>query len=435
MLGKDLPIYMGYLDKRHAKLLIFLCWLAYVGAYIGRRNYSASMSLIIDSLKAPETAAGLVTSFFSISYGIGQLVNGLICRWKHYNTQYVVSAALLVSALCNLAMTSTTDITLMKYFWLGNGIAQSALWSSLIKTQSRYLSRQMISRAVLVMSTTVAIGTFAAYGLTALFNALHISWIFVFWVASLVMIAAAVAWFVGMGKLADAAQRTLTDSPEETETDAVPTPEKIPDKRARLGAVLIISIIIVALSAIFNGFVNEGIQSWTPKLLQENFGVASSLSILLTLLIPLLAIGGTALVNFMRPKIPDVLGLNLIYYGITSIVLLIVILTLTAHSVPLTLILLCIVSIMMAAVNNIVTSVIPLISRDFLDSGMAAGLLDTFCYIGNSISAAFLGGIIESSHDWNRVMFCLLAVSLAGTVLGIFSLFSSKKRRQILNWN
>lgn len=422
---------MGYLKKRQANLLILLCWVAYVSAYIGRRNYSAGMTLIIDAFHAPEGAAGLVTSFFSVTYGIGQLVNGLLSRWKHYNTKYVVSAALLVSSLCNLGMSLCTDVGAMKYLWLINGIAQSSLWSSLLKTQGKYLSRQMISRAVLVMSTTVALGTFAAYGLTALFSALGCSWQWVFRIAAGVMIAAALSWFAGMHTIerAPLVQEALPDDCADAAS------EKAQNRKTPFGSVLLISVVIVALCAIFNGFVNEGIQSWTPKLLQQEFGVDSSLSILLTLLLPLLAIGGTALVTVMRRRFPDVLGLNMIYYLISALVLGVVIATLSLRNVPLTLILLCVVSIMMSAINNIVTSVIPLISRDAIDSGVSAGVLDTFCYVGNSISATLLGSMIEGGNGWNRVLFCLLAISAAGAVVGAFSLFSSKARRQILHWD
>lgn len=420
---------MGYLKNRQANLLIVLCWIAYVAAHIGRRNYSAGMTLIIDAFHAPEGTAGLVTSFFSVTYGVGQLINGLLSRWKHYNTKYVVSVALLVSSLSNLGMSFCSDVGAMKYFWLVNGIAQSSLWSSLIKTQGMYLSHNKIFRAVLVMSTTVALGTFTAYGMTALFSALGFSWQLVFWIATGIMILAAATWFIGMSRIERAPLECAKgDTP--AEVGVTETKSRIP-----LGPVIVVSILIITLSAIFNGFVNEGIQSWTPKLLQQEFGMDSSLSILLTLLLPLLAIGGTAIVTTMRRKMPDVLGLNMIYYIVSALVLGIVFATLSLRSVPLTLIMLSIVSVMMSAINNIVTSVIPLISRDVIDSGVSAGVLDTFCYVGNSISAYLLGSIIESGSGWNHVILCLLLICVAGAAVGVISLFSSEARRRILHWN
>ena len=90
---------------------------------------------------------------------------------------------------------------------------------------------------------------------------------------------------------------------------------------------------------------------------------------------------------------------------------------------------------MMSAVNNIVTSIIPLISRDVIDSGMSAGVLDTFCYIGNSISATLLGSMIESGSGWQHVLLCLLLISAAGAATGGLSLFSSAARRRVLHWD
>ena len=71
---------MTYLDKKRSYFLIVLCFCVYTAGYIGRLNYSASLVEILDAFAADKAAGGLVSSFFFFSYGVGQLVNGVLCK-------------------------------------------------------------------------------------------------------------------------------------------------------------------------------------------------------------------------------------------------------------------------------------------------------------------------------------------------------------------
>ena len=187
------------LSDKKSNFLIFLCWAAYTVAYVGRLNYNASMVEILSQLGTTKEAAGTVSSFFFFAYGAGQLINGLLS--KKYNTKYSVTIALAVSCIINLAMTFCQGIDDMKYLWFINGVFQSILWSSLIKTLSDNLADSKLSKAVMVMSTTVASGTFAAYGLASLFSYLRLNWTTIFYVASILLGAVAILWFVVMNSI------------------------------------------------------------------------------------------------------------------------------------------------------------------------------------------------------------------------------------------
>ena len=126
------------LKNNRESRIIFICWLAYTAAYVGRLNFSASNVAIIEALGATKPDAGLVSSFFFFAYGAGQLINGLLS--KKYNTKYSVTVALLASCIINLSMTFCDGINAMKYLWFLNGVFQSILWSSIIKILSDNLA-------------------------------------------------------------------------------------------------------------------------------------------------------------------------------------------------------------------------------------------------------------------------------------------------------
>lgn len=401
------------LSNKKSNFLIFLCWAAYTVAYVGRLNYNASMVEILSQMDTTKEAAGTVSSFFFFAYGAGQLINGLLS--KKYNTKYSVTIALAASSIINLAMTFCQGIDDMKYLWFFNGVFQSILWSSLIKTLSDNLADSKLSKAVMVMSTTVATGTFAAYGLAAFFSYMSFNWTTIFYVASILVGVVAILWFVGMS--------TIKKERVKNEITEIRTKNKLSFK-----PVFVISIGVILISAVTNGFIKDGITTWVPSILKEEFGVSSSLSIIVTLLLPVLSIFGTSIVNVLHKKQKDENALNGIFYFITIIFTVLIILTLNLKSVPITLILFGCIACLMSAVNNVITSIVPLYSRDKIDSGFSAGLLNTFCYVGSTLATSMLGKIADTK-GWNDVFICILIFTAVSFVLCLMSAVLNDKAK------
>ena len=401
------------LSNKKSNFLIFLCWAAYTAAYVGRLNYNASMVEILAQLGTTKEAAGTVSSFFFFAYGAGQLVNGLLS--KRYNTKYSVTIALVASCVINFSMTFCQGIDAMKILWLFNGVFQSVLWSSLIKTLSDNLADNKLSKAVVVMSTTVASGTFAAYGLAALFSALKVSWTCIFYVASAVVGVVAVLWFVGMS--------TINKSEKNSKTE-----NKTSTKNLSLTPAFVMGVAVILVSAVTNGFIKDGVTTWVPSILKEEFGVPSSLSIIVTLLLPVLSIFGASLVKVLHKKQKNENALNGIFYLATMVLVGLIILTLNLKSAPLTLVLFGGIACLMAAVNNVITSVVPLYSRDKIDSGLSAGLLNTFCYVGSTLATSLLGKIADTK-GWNDVFVCILIFTVVSFIVCSVSVVLKMKKR------
>lgn len=401
------------LSNKKSNFLIFLCWAAYTAAYVARLNYNASMVEILSQMDTTKEAAGTVSSFFFFAYGAGQFINGLLS--KRYNTRYSVAVALSASCVINLGMTFCQGIGTMKYLWFLNGVFQSVLWSSLIKTLSDNLADNKLSKAVMVMSTTVASGTFAAYGLAALFSFLSLDWTTIFYVASALVGAVSVLWFIGMGTVGKVnTEKEINEAKAKSKLSFTP--------------VFVISIAVILISAISNGFIKDGITTWVPSILKEEFGVSSSLSIIVTLLLPVLSIFGTSLVNALHKKQKDENALNGIFYFVSIIFTVLIILTLNLKSVPLTLLLFGGIACLMSAVNNVITSIVPLYSRDKIDSGFSAGLLNTFCYIGSTLATSMLGRIADTK-GWNDVFICILIFTAVSFAVCLVSAILNKRAK------
>jgi OPA family glycerol-3-phosphate transporter-like MFS transporter len=195
------------------------------------------------------------------------------------------------------------------------------------------------------------------------------------------------------------------------------------DKLSSLG----ILVIMLAIFAIANNLVKDGLTKWTPDILNSLYNTPDWLSILLTLFLPMLGICGTVLVVNLHKKIKNFIVLSTLLYGMAFVLLIIVITFMKKDVVPITIGCFALTSCLMAGVNNIITSMAPLEMKDKVNSGKLAGVLNGFCYVGSTLSAFGLG-IIADYLGWISVFITLLIVLLLVTTFGVLYIIFKHKR-------
>lgn len=402
--------------KKLENQLILLCWLVYTCSYIGRLSYNSNINQIGNEFNLTYGQTGLVTTFFFFAYGIGQVVNGFLC--KKYNTKIVIFLSLVSSSILNFLLVASKNVELFKFIWLLNGVSMSFLWTSLIKLLSETISKEKIGKAIVTMGTTVAIGTFLVYSLSALFVA-TLNYKFTFYVASIILLIVSAIWIFNYNRLVIPLKEEVR-----TKEEANSTINK--DKISGLGML----VVVLAIFAVANNLVKDGLTVWTPDILDSLYDTPSWLSILLTLCLPILAIFGTALAVNLHKKIKDFIGLSTLLYASAIILLVTVIIFIKMDAVVVTIICFALTSCLMAGVNNIITSMVPLEMKYKINSGKLAGILNGFCYLGSTLSAYGLGKIADF-FGWSSVFTTLLIVLIVITIIGI--IFISFKRKKCYN--
>ena len=392
-------------------ILIALCWLVYTCSYLGKLGYNANITQIESVFGVSHATAGMVSTFFFFAYGIGQIVNGLLC--KKYNIRYVVFGSLLISGLMNALVGLSNNFSLVKYFWLINGGALSVLWPSLIRLLSETMDEKNMPRAVIVMGTTVATGTFFVYGLSALFVK-FLTYTVMFFVAGILLPAIALLWIVAYPHLVKTKKEACIQ---------VQTEEK---KRGLTG--LWIPILIMAVFAVVDNLTKDGLTTWVPMILKETYGLPDYISILLTMLLPILAIFGTTVAVALRKKIKDFVVLCAFLFASSAFFISVVILCLPSGIFVVTLASFGIVSCLMSGVNNVITSMAPLYWKKRVNSGMLAGILNGCCYLGSTISAYGLGAIADVG-GWNSVFYLLFGICALSSLLGVLYMTVRKKKQ------
>ncbi len=400
-------------NKRKVYLLIALCWLVYTCSYIGKLSYNANIVQIGPAFGVTKNECGMVSSFFFFAYGIGQVVNGFLC--KKYNIKYVIFGALTVASSMNFLVTVVESFALIKYIWLVNGIAMSFLWTSLIRLLSEELHDEDMNKAIIAMGTTVATGTFIVYGVSALFSIIA-DFRMTFILAASAMLIVAFIWLIFFTK--------LTKGEKKLSAEATEHAVHIPEKTKHLSVLPLIAVL--AFFAVANNFTKDGLTAWTPDILKNTYSTPDWLSILLTLLLPTLAILGTVVaVNLQKKTKNFVLSVTLLF-AVSAILIVLVLLLISSKSLLVaTVAIFGIVSCLMAGVNNIITSMVPLSLKAGGNSGKIAGILNGFSYLGSTISSYGLG-LIAELFDWIAVFVTLIGISIFVISIGIVFVITKK---------
>ena len=412
--------------SRSAVALLFICWLVYACSYLGKLGYSANIVNIERDFGVTHAMAGVASTLFFFAYGSGQILNGVFC--KKYNLKYVVFSALLVSAACNLLVGTVGNFTIIGALWLINGAALSVLWPSLIRLLSETLKAEY-SPKVVVMGTTVAAGTFAVYGLSAAFVAIG-SYRMIFYLAAVLLPVIGIFWMGFYGKLTkECIAEKIEEEGEERESSDIAVNKT---GKRRIGKTMAVFIVALGFFAVITNLVKDGLTTWVPVILKERYGVPDSIGIILTLVMPLLALFGTAVAVSLNKKVRDFIDLC----GITFAFIAVLTFCLTiagsgTTGIIITLFCLAGVSLLTSAANNAITSMAPLYLKKELNAGLFAGTMNGLCYVGSTLSAYGLGAFADGL-GWNAVFLLLAAASALCVVLSaLYSIFKAKTKKAI----
>lgn len=410
--------------KNSAWLIFFLGWLIYSTSYLGKVNYSANITQIIDFYGVTKSQAGLVPTFFFFAYGIGQVVNGLFC--SKYNIKWMIFLSLVTSATINLIIAISTNFSIVKWLWLLNGLSLSVLWPTIVRMLSENLPEKALSTSSVIMGTTVATGTLIIYALSSVFAAFD-NFKLAFYTAAFSAYIASFFWLFFYNKAVSLSSR-------EKENEELREKEIIPEKgktafEKNEKKLFYISVLILCFCAVGVNLIKDGLTTWVPSILKEEFSLTDSLSILLTLFLPVLAVFGNVFALSAHKKIPDYIHHCTLFFAIMFIFIGIIIGSLSLKLVLFMLISLIVVNFLASSLNSLITSIYPLFMRDKVNSGLFAGILNGFCYVGSTISSYGLGMIADNwgwtAVFWTLMSFCILTF-LVWTVYVFFKIKLSK---------
>ena len=404
-----------FMEKRKIRMLFLLCVSVYFITYLGRLNYSVSLVEIIRAEGFDKGKAGMIGTMFFFSYGISQLFSGFL--GDRLSGKWLVFGGLTVSGLSNVLMGMLHAPELMAAVWCVNGLAQAFIWSPLLHIICEYMPEEERTKSCLHLNYSVPLGTVASYALSAaLINELN--WRWAFYVPAVCLCVMAAVWYVSMGRVARYARQMGSREARTKEAVIEPAGAEEAEKSREVGEksraaeakpyswkqLLIASGLCGLLPALFvQGALKDGVATWVPTFLQENYATSSMVSILSTMVIPVCNLFGVALASMAgRLLRKDEIFGSAAFFGVCGAALLVLLLW-GQSCMPVALAMFTLCTTAMMAVNTMLTAVMP--SR-FARTGKASsiyGIINSCVYAGCAVSMYGIGAL-STAYGWNATI-------------------------------
>lgn len=389
-----------------------LCWIVYFSTYLGRLNYSASLSEIILSERFTKSQAGMIGTGFFLAYGGGQFVSGFL--GDRLAPKKMVFTGLFISGICNLTMVICKNPVMMTAIWCVNGLFQALIWSPMIRLMFEFYRTETRMRACVSLNSSVPIGTMAAYGITAAVIWMS-GWRMMFLLAGVVLFVISLVWLVGMGRVEAYAK-------EHGEKEVPPVSEA---KRKSGDAghdfqwkhVFIEAGFLLLMIALFvQGALKDGVTTWVPTYISETYGMSGVLAITSTMIIPVFNLAGVYLASFadshwFRNEIRTAAA----FFGVCGAALF-VLWAASGHSMVISFLMLAVATTAMMAVNTMLIAVLPSYFGAKGKASSVSGILNSSVYVGGAASTYGIGAL-SMIAGWNATILVWFIMAVVSMVL------------------
>lgn len=408
-------------QDREAARLFWLCWLAYAVVYIGRKNLSACLPVMIAQGVTDKLLGGAAGTGFLLFYALGQLSGGVLA--DRLSPRLMLSLGLFGSGAVNICMGLCSSAPVFVLLWCLNGAFASMLWPTVIRCLSEGIPLERRSKAGSRISTTIPAGSLLAYLLSAVLLR-YASWRWVFFICGGILMLTACAEYKGIGSCKHFLYTLQT---QKQNSSAVQPQKNDPQNAETIRGKHLVLLFLAAgvpfmlLGAVCNGALKDGFDFWIPTYITESFGVNASLTSLLTGILPIVNLLGVYLAKYLNDRLfHNEMRTCGAMFACSSVMLVpLCLLTMgdpaqgTAAKLAFSVLLIAVVSTMMLGLNSQLLTFIPF---SFGKAGKAAtvtGLLNASSYAAAALSD-FFAGLLSKQYGWTVTLLAFFAVSASG---------------------
>ena len=384
--------------NRKLNVVLALCWLTYVFAYLCRLNLSTVLDKAAVGLDVSVEYLGIASSIYFGTYAVGQLLNGFV--GDRVSPHKYIILALVMTGTINTVLGLQSNGTAFLLLWGLNGFCQSMFWSTLLRLLSFYSGDNEKKRVSTVMTTCSVTGYFLSW--VALGYLLKpYSFRPYFAIPGLLALCLIPVWVVLSGKLEFGKAVS-----ERGKTPPVPVVLK-EFANDRLYFVCFLGMIV--------GAIREGAVFWMPTIFANVLDLGSD-SMLYLMLMPFAMLMGVFFAQWVLGLFKDnIRSAMLATVGCSVVIALILFLTSGKTSVV-TVILIALLIASVNASNWFNISYFPLC---FSERNIVSTLIGTFdfsSYIGASIMSGTLG-ILLNRFGWVSLTIVWLILTVVGFIL------------------
>lgn len=228
----------------------------------------------------------------------------------------------------------------------------------------------------------------------------------------IVVSAAAVIWLAGTSKLMNGASASKSAA-RSKESVAMPAGKLI---KVMLSAGVMLLLVSIAIQ----GTLKDSVTQWIPTFLENRYATGTSVSLALTMLLPIINVTGAYFAKAVNKKLNSEISTSVVFFAIAAVLLAVLLLS-DGKNMILSLLLMAGVTNCMFAINVMIITMVPLRFSKFGRTSTVGGFLNAMAYIGCGLLNLGAGAILEKSGSSWRALFimwlALAAVAIAVTLL------------------
>jgi len=393
------------LDSRQRQIFI-LSYLTYASYYLTRLSFSVALPVMQLDLGYSKFGLGLIGGLFSISYALGQFVNGQLAE---KGARRLVLIGLVLSVAMNLLFGYMDALIFLMIVWSVNGYAQSTGWPSVVKIIRNWFRSGDLGSIGGLFGSCFLVGNMVSWFALGWIVA-NFGWRAVFLLPALPVILVASLFY-------------LYVSDEPTVRTSVNKVEGL-GARYRLQQILSSKrLITIAIAYTLLQFVRSGFTLWAPSYLLETYSVSLDVASYMSAVIPLGGIIGSVTSGWLSDRVKKFGRVPVISALILFLSFLIpAFYSAASYGLQAGLFLLLLSGFALYGPHVIMATVVPMEQEESYGVAGVAGFIDGIGYIGLLFADPFIGWTIDV-HGWNGVVTFWLLSSVAAAFLTLILWF------------
>ena len=393
------------------KPLAWLLTALYFSNYITRINFAAVIQEIVTDTGFEKSTLSVVLVCLSITYGVGQIVNGWL--GDKVNPTNLIFFGLILATTINLIFPLFSfSIPMMSALWAVNGFAQAMMWPPMVKILVANTDDAQYSYAVVRICWGSSIATIVTYLCAPLIISIF-GWKGVFIASATVGLTATLVW----GALKS---RVRLEEPARLPL------EKEKSRSLSFPKAAIFPIVFAFLAIIFQGMLRDGVSAWMPTYLSEVFNIDNKRSILLTVSLAVFNTLAFSLFSAIYNKFfkNEIFCAASIFLASTLAAAFLYLFF--EGGALIAILMMAIISGCMHGVNLMLITIIPKRFKKYGNISTISGLLNACTYVG---SAIFTYGIALLSEliGWQKTVGIWAIIALLGALCCLVATLPWKK--------
>ncbi len=390
------------------KRMVLLFSAVYFVSYLTRINFGAVIIEMVSSTGYTKSMFSLAITGSFITYGIGQVVTGLL--GDKFNPKRLITIGFITTVLMNFAVSVCNHPYQMLPIWCINGFAQAFMWPPLIKIMTAYYSYRDFNRQVVWVSAGGNVGTILIYLAAPLLISLF-NWRAMFIFSGFIGVIMILFW-----------ERFCPEF-QYKQLKNNNNMQAVTYKKAKLFTPVILGVLIIMA---LQGMLRDGVTTWTPSYIEDNYKLGNGISILTGVIMPIFSIVVHKLANIIYEryfKSPIACAATFFTVGAVASLGLIFI---TGKSAVISVVLLALLVGSMGGTNYMLSCVVPAHYTECSNISTLSGLINSASYVGSATSTYGIA-IITDNSGWGLTIIIWFIIAVLGSLIGYLTIPLWKK--------